>query len=84
MIGNSNYYVLNNQLYFIVALENYLGLALWVIIGSGNGLSLAHCRAINWNKSDSLSIGTLGTNFNELQIKSLMISLIQEHSLKIN
>ena len=41
----------------------------WVSIGSGNGLSPLWPQAIFWNNADLLSIGPLGTNLSEIQIK---------------
>ena len=41
----------------------------WDIIGSGNGLSPIRRQAIVWTNNGLLSIGLLGTNFNEILIK---------------
>ena len=41
----------------------------WVSIGSGNGLSPVRRQAITWTNGDLLSIGPLGINFSEIQIK---------------
>ena len=41
----------------------------WLDFGSGNGLSPLWHQAITWNNAGSLSIGTLGTNLSETEIK---------------
>ena len=40
-----------------------------ITIGSDNGLSPGRHQAINWTSAGILSIGPLGTNFNEISIK---------------
>ena len=47
----------------------------WVINGSGNGLSLVPRQAINLANVDLLSIGPIGTNFNEILIAILLFPL---------
>ena len=46
----------------------------WVIIGSGNSLSPVPCQVITWTNACLLSIGLLGTNFNEIWIGILPFS----------
>ena len=48
----------------------------WVSIGSGNGLSPVRRQAITWTRADLLSIGPLGTYFNEMRIEILFIKEI--------
>ena len=55
----------------------------WANIGSGNDLLPIHHQAITLTKADLLSIGPLGTNFSEIQIKIQNFLLIKIH-LKMN
>ena len=41
----------------------------WINIASGNGFWPVQRQAITWTNADLLSIGPLGTNFGEVQIK---------------
>ena len=41
----------------------------WVSFGSSNSLSPVRRQVITWTNADLLSIGPLGTNFNEIEIK---------------
>ena len=41
----------------------------WVSIASGNGLLPVWHQSITWTNDDLLSIGSLGTNFSEIEIK---------------
>ena len=50
----------------------------WVIIGSGNGLSPVR-EAITWTNAGILSIGVLGTNFNQIWIEILSFSFKKIH-----
>ena len=50
-----------------------------VSIGSGNCLSLFQCQAIIWTSADLLSIGPLGTNFNEIWVRVLSFSFKKMH-----
>ena len=52
----------------------------WDSIGSGNGLSPFRRQAITWTNADMLSVGSLGTNFNEIQIKKQNFSFMKIHS----
>ena len=52
----------------------------WVRIGSGNGLSPVWHQAITWTNAGLLSIGRLGTNFSEIQIK---IQIVDQWSTRI-
>ena len=47
----------------------------WVSIGAGNGLTPVPRQAITRTNADLLSIGSLGTNFSEIQMTSLMLLL---------
>ena len=49
------------------------------IIDSGNGLSPGWCHAIIWSNGGILSIGPLGTNFNEILIKIQTFSFKKMH-----
>ena len=51
----------------------------WVIISSGNGLSPLRRQAITWANAGLLSIGLLGTNFNEIRIGILSFSFKKMH-----
>ena len=51
----------------------------WATIGSGNGLSSVWHQAITWTNADLLSIWSLGTNFNEIQINILKLSFVGMH-----
>ena len=53
-----------------------------VIIGPGNGLSPVWRQAITWTNAHLLSIGPLGTNFNEIRITMQNFSFNKMH-LKI-
>ena len=55
----------------------------WVSIGSDNGLSPIQPQAIIYTYVGSLSIGPLGTNFNEIVIKIQNFSFMKMH-LKIS
>ena len=48
-----------------------------VSIGSNNGLSPVRCQAITWTNAGVLSIGLIGTNFNEIRI--LILSFKKMH-----
>ena len=51
----------------------------WVIIGKINGLSPVRCHAITWTNAGLLSIGLLGTHFNEIWIDILSFSFNKMH-----
>ena len=51
----------------------------WVIIGSGNSLSLVRRQAITWTNADLLLIVPLGTSFNEVLIGILSFSFKKVH-----
>ena len=57
-----------SQFQYVTPLRIYASVN-WVSIGSGNGLSAVQCQAITWTNADLLSMGRLGTNFSETQIK---------------
>ena len=48
-------------------------------IGSVNGFSLLHRKAITWTNAGLLTIGLLGTNFSEIKIGFLSFSLKEMH-----
>ena len=50
-----------------------------VSIGSDNSLSPVRCQAITWTKTVVLSIGLIGTNFNEIRIVILSFSFKKIH-----
>ena len=54
-------------------------LVIWVIIASGNGLSPVRRQAITWTNAGLLSIGLLGSNFNEIWIRILPFSFKKIH-----
>ena len=51
----------------------------WVSTGSDNGLSPLRRQAITWTNAALLSIGLLGTNFNEIWIRILSFSFKKMH-----
>ena len=51
----------------------------WVIIGPGNGLFPVWCQAIIWINAALLSIGLMGTYFNEIWIGILSFSFNKMH-----
>ena len=51
----------------------------WVNIASGNGLSPVRRQTITWTNTDLLSIGPLGINFSEIQIKIYDFSFTKMH-----
>ena len=51
----------------------------WVIISSGNSLSPVRCQAITRTNADLLSIGLLGTIYNEIWIGILSFSFKKMH-----
>ena len=61
------------------AILTHLPLVPWVRIGSGNGLSPVWRQAITWTNAALLSIGSLGTNFSEILIKTQNFSFTKMH-----
>ena len=53
--------------------------AIWVSIGSGNGLSPVRRQAITWTNTDLLSIRLLGTNFSETWFEIQNFSYTKMH-----
>ena len=51
----------------------------WVNISSGNGLSPVRRQAITWTNAGVLSIGLVGTNLSEIQIRILLFPFKKMH-----
>ena len=57
----------------------HIGVGNLTIIGPDNGLSPGRCQAIIWTNAGILSIGPLGTNFNEISIGIQTFSFKKMH-----